>query len=262
MRHLLWLVIPLVAFVLMIPGCHEKPFEVMNLSKAEANAGDIGDRVGVASKAVSGTATEIRDTATQGQQATPVPVRPTLDPYWSRIITNAGVLLQQGTSLDQVQKDIEKLRADIQKGQQDLAEAVSAVKTEKEARAKDKEEADKKLAAARSETQKNLQRISFLAAAAIGISVAFGVIMHDLRWSIAGGAGGFATILACMVLGQIDQWLPYILGGVAGVVVLWVGIESLIRGSFWAAIKSSPLQDLKDLSNNPVPTVSTVPKET
>lgn len=213
---------------------------------ADTHAEDIGQKVSEAATKVSGSATEIVTAAREGHNATPEAVRPTLDPFWARIIAGGQLMLAQGDALRAVRQDIDALRTEVQAGQKELASTKSALEAEKAGRAKDNQGWEKKLAAANSQWERMFRTISWLAIVAIGISVTVGVLMHDFRISVAGGAGGLAVVVACMIVGQIQHWLPWVAGGLLGVVALWVLIETLLRGSLKEAIRTNPVQDLTD----------------
>ena len=235
----------MLAIVFLMYGC-EKPVITAPWAQADTHAGDIGQKVADTATKVTWSAGEIVVTAQEGQKATPEPVRPTLDPYWFRIIAGGQMLLAQGDALVSIRKDIDTLRAEVQSGQKQLKEAIAALEAEKSGRTQDNQAWEKKLTAANSQWERMFRTISWLAIAAIGISVTVGVLMHDFRISIAGGAGGFAVVIACMIVGEIQHWLPWVAGGLLAVVALWVLIETLLRGSFREAIRTSPAQDVAD----------------
>lgn len=220
---------------------------------ADTHAEDIGQKVSEAATKVSGSATEIVTAAREGHNATPEAVRPTLDPFWARIIASGQMMLAQGDVLLSIRKDIDGLRAEVQAGQRELASTKSALDAEKSGRAKDNQDWEKKLTAANSQWERMFRTISWLAIVAIGISVTVGVLMHDFRISVAGGAGGFAVVVACMIVGQIQHWLPWVAGGLLAIVALWILIETLLRGSFKEAIKTTPAQDLADALGRKTP---------
>lgn len=215
-------------------------------TQADSHAEDIGQKVTNAATQVSGSAGEIVTAARDGHAATPEAIRPTLDPFWIRIVANGQLLLAQGDALKSIRSDIDSLRLEVKAGQKEVADTKTALNTEKAGRAKDNQEWEKKLAAANSQWERMFRTISWLAIVAIGISVTVGVLMHDFRISVAGGAGGMAVVVACMIVGQIQHWLPWVAGGLVAVVALWILIETLIRGSFKEAIRTSPIQDLTD----------------
>lgn len=220
---------------------------------ADTHAEDIGQKVSEAATKVTGSATEIVTAARDGHNATPEAVRPTLDPFWARIIASGQMMLAQGDVLLGIRKDIDGLRAEVQAGQRELASTKSALDAEKSGRAKDNHDWEKKLAAANSQWERMFRTISWLAIVAIGISVTVGVLMHDFRISVAGGAGGFAVVVACMIVGQIQHWLPWVAGGLLAVVALWILIETVLRGSFKEAIKTTPAQDIADALGRKTP---------
>lgn len=213
---------------------------------ADSHAEDIGQKVTDAAQKVSGTAAEIVTAARDGRNATPEPVRPTLDPYWVRIVANGQLMLAEGDALKSIRGQIDQLRTEVQDGQRQLKDALAAVDAEKAGRAKDNQDWQAKLDKANSQWERMFRTISWLAIVAIGISVTVGVLMHDFRISVAGGAGGFAVVLACMIVGQIQHWLPWVAGGLLAVVALWILIETILRGSFKEAIKTTPAQDIAD----------------
>lgn len=213
---------------------------------ADTHAEDIGQKVSEAATKVSGSATEIVTAAREGHNATPEAVRPTLDPFWARIIASGQMMLAQGDALLGIRKDIDGLRAEVQAGQRELANTKSALDTEKSGRARDNQDWQAKLDKANSQWERMFRTISWLAIVAIGISVTVGVLMHDFRISVAGGAGGFAVVIACMIVGQIQHWLPWVAGGLLAVVALWILIETLLRGSLKEAIRTNPVQDITD----------------
>jgi hypothetical protein len=157
------------------------------------------------------------------------------------------VLLTQGNALADVRRDIDMLKAEVQAGKKEMQQTAAALDAEKQGRSDDNTAWEKKLAAAHSKWESMFRTISWLAIVAIGIAVAVGVLMHDFRISIAGGAGGLAVVIACMIVGQIQVWLPWVAGGLILVIGLWVLVESLIRKSFWQAIKTNPLEDVQEL---------------
>ncbi len=247
-RRLLKKILILSAIVLgmlCLLGCHGTPLDT-SWMQADSHAADIGDRVTAAATQVSGSATEIVTDANAGHTQTPESLRPTLDPFWSRIVANGQILLAQGDALGAVRKDIDTLRGEVQAGQRALADTKSALDAEKAGRAKDNQDWQAKLDKANSQWERMFRTISWLAIVAIGISVTVGVLMHDFRISIAGGAGGLAVVVACMIVGQIQHWLPWVAGGLIAVVVLWILIETILRGSLKAAIRSNPIQDITD----------------
>ncbi len=228
-------------------GCASQAIPASSWSSADSHADDIGQKVSSAATQVSGSATEIASAARAGHDATPENVRPALDPFWSRIIANAQVLLAQGSALTDVRKDIDTLKSEVQAGKKEMQQTAAALEAEKKGRAEDNTAWEKKLSAANSKWESMFCTISWLAIVAIGIAVAVGVLMHDFRISVAGGAGGLAVVIACMIVGQIQHWLPWVAGGLILAVGLWVLIETLIRGSFWQAIKTNPIEDVQEL---------------
>lgn len=230
-------------------GCASQALPASSWSGADSRAHDIGQKVSSAAAQVSGSAAEIASAARAGHDATPENVRPTLDPFWSRILANAQVLVTQGSALADIRKDIDTLKAEVQAGKKEMQQTAAALEAEKKGRTEDNTAWEKKLTAANSKWESMFRTISWLAIVAIGIAVAVGVLMHDFRISIAGGAGGLAVVIACMIVGHIQHWLPWVAGGLILVVGLWVLIESLIRKSFWQAIKTNPMQDVQDLMN-------------
>lgn len=231
--------------VLCFFGC-QPPAPTASWTQADTHAGDIGQKVDAAAAKVSGTAGEIITAARDGHSATPEPVRPALDPFWIKIIANGQSMLAQGDALKAVRQDVDALRSEVQSGQRQLKDALSALEGEKAGRAQDNKQWEKKLAAANSQWEGMFRAIAWLAIIAIGISVTVGVLMHDFRVSIAGGAGGIAVVVACMIVGQIQRWLPWVTGGILAAVALWVLVESFLRGSLRAAIRTTPLQDIRD----------------
>lgn len=226
-------------------GCQAPKFDAP-WAHADSHAEDIGQKVTDAATKVSGSATEIVTAAREGHNATPEAVRPTLDPYWVKILANGQIMLGQGDALKSIRQDIDALRTEVQAGQHELASTKSALDAEKSGRAKDNQDWEKKLTAANSQWERMFRTISWLAIVAIGISVTVGVLMHDFRISVAGGAGGFAVVIACMIVGQIQHWLPWVAGGLLAVVALWILIETILRGSLSAAIRTNPVQDITD----------------
>ncbi len=240
-------------------GCASQNIPESSWSDVDTHADDIGQKVSSAATQVSGSAAEIATAARAGHDATPENVRPVLDPFWSRIIANSQVLLAQGNALADVRKDIDTLKAEVQAGKKEMQQTAAALEAEKKGRADDNTAWEKKLSAANSKWESMFRTISWLAIVAIGIAVAIGVLMHDFRISIAGGAGGLAVVIACMIVGQIQHWLPWVAGGLILVVGLWVLIESLVRGSFWQAIKTNPIEDVQELlKGNSPPSPATV----
>ena len=244
----------LIAFILF--GCQLPKIDAPWMH-ADSDAQDIGEKVSEAATKVTGTAGEIATAANEGRNATPPNVRPTLDPFWIRIIASAQIMLAQGDALVGVRKDIDTLRTEVQSGQKQLKDAMGALETEKSGRQKDNKDWEQKLAAANGQWERMFRTISWLAIVAIGISVTVGVLMHDFRVSIAGGAGGFAVVFACMIVGQIQHWLPWIAGGLLAIVVIWILIESWLRGSFKQAIRTTPVQDIADAISNSTTTAPT-----
>lgn len=227
-------------------GCRQTPLD-NSLFRADARADDIGQKINAAATQVSGTAVEIVTTARDGRSATPPEIRPTLDPFWSRIIVSGQMLYMQSDALMAVRKDIDVLRTEVQEGQRQLAGALAAVESEKAGRAKDNKAWEEKLTKANGKWEAGFRTISWLAIVSIGISVALGFMLHDFRISIAGGAGGMAVVVSCMIVGQIQAWLPWVAGGLVVTAIAWVLVEAAIRRSFWEAIRTSPAQDFEDL---------------
>jgi len=239
---------------LALLGCYSgKVHYYGDWPKADAHVADIGQKVTDAAMKVSGSAGEIVTAARDGRNATPEPVRPTLDPFWIKIVANGQLMLAQGDALKAIHQDIDTLRGEVQAGQKQLKEAMTALESEKSGRAQDNKEWEKKLAAANSQWERMFRTIAWLAIVAIGISVTVGVLMHDFRVSIAGGAGGMAVVVACMIVGQIQHWLPWVAGGLLVAVALWVLIETILRGSLQAAIRTTPLQDIRDAISGVAP---------
>lgn len=233
------------AFV-TLGGCQSPRFDAP-WAQADTHAESIGEKVNAAATQVSGTAAEIVTTAREGRNATPEAVRPRLDPFWSRIIASGHMLYLQSDALIAVRKDIDALRAEVQAGQRELKNTLIALEEEKAGRAKDNQVWEQKLAKANSKWETGFRTISWLAIVSIGISVALGFMLHDFRISIAGGAGGLAVVVVCMIVGQIQAWLPWVAGGLVAVAIAWVLVEAAIRRSFWQAIRTSPVQDVEDL---------------
>ena len=231
--------------VLVLWGCQAAKFDAP-WAHADAHAEDIGQKVTDAAMKVSGSAAEIVTAARDGRNLTPEPVRPTLDPYWIKIVANGQLMIAQGDILKSIRQDIDTLRTEVQSGQKQLKEAMAALDTEKAGRAKDNQDWQAKLDKANSQWERMFRTISWLAIVAIGISVTVGVLMHDFRISVAGGAGGFAVVIACMIVGQIQHWLPWVAGGLLAVVALWILIETILRGSLKEAIRTNPVQDITD----------------
>lgn len=233
------------AFV-ALGGCQAPRFDAP-WAQADTHAESIGEKVNAAATQVSGTAAEIVTTAREGRNATPEAIRPKLDPFWSRIVASGHMLYLQSDALIAVRKDIDALRAEVQAGQRELKSTLAALEDEKTGRAKDNKAWEEKLAKANGKWEAGFRTISWLAIVSIGISVALGFMLHDFRISIAGGAGGMAVVIACMVVGQIQAWLPWVAGGLVVLAIAWVLIEAAIRRSFWQAIRTSPVQDFEDL---------------
>jgi hypothetical protein len=249
MRTFVQLVVVMVALlaVTLVPyGCSATDQDTP-WTQADGHADTIAGKLDSAATQVTGSGQDIIATATAGQAATPTEVRPRLDPFWMRLIASGHVLLSQGDALAAVRQDVDSLRAEVKAGQEQLKQALAAVEAEKKGRAADNAAWEAKLAKANSRWEAMFRTISWLAIAAIGVSVTVGVRLKDFRVSVAGGAGGLAVVIACMIVGQIQHWLPWAAGGLAAAVGLWVLIESIVRGSFWEAIKTTPAEDLREL---------------
>ncbi|MEI8197015.1 MAG: hypothetical protein WCI73_14040 [Phycisphaerae bacterium] len=233
--------------VLSLIGCQlTADPTVAALGQAEDHAAGISGKVGAAATQATSAGQAVVQTAQEGSAKTPPADKALLDPYWLRLLGLGQGIIAQGDVLQGIRADIDALKGEVKQGKLDLAAALDAVAREKSARAEDAKTFEKKLAEANSAWARMFRTVAWLAIAAIGIAVTVGVLLKDYRISIAGGAGGGATLLACMIAGQLEHWLPWVAGGLVAVVVLWVGIETLLRGSLAAALKTTPLQDIED----------------
>ena len=246
--------------VLTLIGCQlTADPTVAALGQAEDHAAGISGKVGAAATQATSAGQAVVQTAQEGSAKTPPAAKEVLDPYWLRLVGLGQGVMAQGDVLQGIRADVDALKGEVKQGKLDLAAALDAVAREKSARAEDAKTFEKKLADANSAWARMFRTVSWLAIAAIGIAVTVGVLLKDYRISIAGGAGGGATLLACMIAGQLEHWLPWLVGGLVAVVVLWVGIETLLRGSFSAALKTTPLQDIEDALQIGIPPVTATP---
>lgn len=244
--------------VLML-GCQPAaPDGVAALTQAEDHTSALSGQVGAAATQATSAGQAVVATAQQGASVTPPADKTVLDPYWMRLIGLGQGIVAQGDNLQSIRVQIDQLRSEVAAGKQQLTTALAALDAEKQARAADNQAWEKKLAAANSAWETMFRRVAWIAIAAIGLAVAAGFLLHDFQISIAGGAGGLAVVLACMVLGQVQHWLPWIVGGLVVVVVAWVLIEWYLRGSLAAAIKTNPLQDMEDLLKGAASTANAV----
>lgn len=244
---------------LLLWGCQPAdPSNVATLSQAEDHSASISGQVGAAATQATSAGQAVVVTAQQGASATPSADKPVLDPYWMRLVGLGQGIVAQGDNLQSIRVQIDQLRTEVAAGKQQLTAALAALDAEKQARAADNQAWEKKLTAANSSWETMFRRVAWIAIAAIGIAVAAGFLLHDFTISIAGGAGGLAVVLSCMILGQVQHWLPWIVAGLIAVVVVWVLIEWYRKGSFSAAIKTNPLSDMEDLLKGAASTANAV----
>lgn len=154
------------------------------------------------------TTVEIRTAATDGQKATPAAARPTLDPYWLRILTAAGVQQQIVQQLRQQDAEIVKATATAER-------LKAAFDAEKSARTKAETDRDSALT-------KYLYGLIALCVVGVGISAVLFISGNKLGLTV--GAGCVASIVVALLVAKSLTLLPWVLGGVIIVaigLVIW-----------------------------------------
>lgn len=203
-------------------------------------------KAGGSVKAASG---EIRKSAEAGQAATPPDVLPILSRYWTAILTQCGVLEVAAGQLDTLGGQVKQVEGRLK------TEEARSAKFERTIAENDERHA-KELAKANSATKKMFDRLAWLAAIAIGVSVAAGVITKRASVAVAGVAGGSALLAVSLVTKEILVMLPILAGWLLGICAVWIVGEWAIRwkksGNAWEALKKTlttdPITDIRELA--------------
>ena len=110
-----------------------------------------------------------------------------------------------------------------------LTAANAAIQTEHDARLK----AQDAEAQAKSDQAAHLEHLLFGVAITsllgLGASVTIGLLLHDIRISIAGGAGCLAMAIGCFLLGEVIHYRFWILAGLATIAAVLAIYEFLLH---------------------------------
>lgn len=191
--------IVILAAVLFNPiGCANDK-KIPTVTAPTVDIGNIGKDVDNAGKGFGETTKTIKENATNGQKATPVSVQPTLNPYWTNILTATGVQDQLVKNLEETKKKAEIAEEKSKKYEEDFNK-------EHEARLKAEDNTTKEI------RQKYLAYSGILFFASI---ILFGVSIWSngnklLMW---GGVLAGAASAVCIFIVQTVALIPWIVGG-------------------------------------------------
>ena len=207
---------------------------------------EIAAQVQAAATADNAAAATIHTSAAEGKAKTPAPVQPVLGPYWDAILTGADRVQTAAQSLSGLRQRVDELGAQVGGKEAEstglraaLASANATIQSEHEARQK----AQDALQAAKSDQALRLERMLFgvavVALLGLGASVSIGFLLHDFRFSIAGGAGCLAMALGCFLLGEVIHYRFWILSGL-GVVTAGLALYEFLlhRDDILASFKT------------------------
>jgi hypothetical protein len=142
---------------------------------------------------------------------------------------------EQRYHVQSIQVDAKAQARDLAEGQADLAKLA------------------KQFASALAESTKSLRTVQALCLIVVGVSVAIGLLLHQTRLSVVGVVSALATAATAQALITFDSasfggkfWM--FVFGIAGVCGLWFVLDVIFRGSFKAAVKTSPRDDIRDLA--------------
>jgi hypothetical protein len=193
-----------------LAGCSSLPLPTdsskQTLTTAGQQAGDTSKTVAVAATQVSGTATQVIADANAGRAATPPAVLPLLAQYWTRIIANGQILMQQGANLDSVSQQLAAMQGQIELGNKQSEDERTAMQKKLDAVTAD-------LADAKSATQKIIHVAELISLIVGGLVVAWGLYKLDFHLVTAGVGGTIAVVGMCIIVGEIDTYKLQILIG-------------------------------------------------
>jgi len=179
---------------------------------------DITTHMQAAAAADGDAATVIRTNATAGKLRTPPDLLPVLAQFWDAILAAAERLNGSAQNLAGLQQRLDELArqsagkdAETAGLRTALAAANAAIAQERSARLQAEESAAKARSDQAARLEKLLFGVAITSLLGLGAAVTIGLLLHDIRISIAGGAGCLAMAIGCFLLGEVIHYRFWIL---------------------------------------------------
>lgn len=196
--------------------------------------------------ALKGDASTINSEASIIGTIVPNDVLPLVGPHITVIKSAADDVSGQADAITKMAADIAGLKTTVGTMQGELTTEIQRSAT-LEGQLKDEHAA--RVAAEKKNESQNFW-LTCICIGCIGVSVAAGFLCKDFSISIAGVAGGVSMLVAVQMtgtLGAVATVLSWVLGAVVFIFVVWFIVDAVRQGSFSAALKNGPIQDIENL---------------
>lgn len=178
---------------------------------------------------LTNTTATIKKEATAGMDKTPSDHKQQLDPHWREILTQAGIQEQLIKQLDQTEKNLGETKKKSDQLELDL-------KASNEALAKEKENVTK-------EARQKYLNISIACFAGLVLSGV--LIFMGQTWAKGVSIACAAGLALSLFLAQTLQFIPWVVGGILGIVALVVLIEIIKKNNLIDLFKKATAQVVK-----------------